>query len=188
MEMAGGAGGGAAASLAPFGRATAAVSLLLPAATFSDPVGFGGERREDHVRFTVNSGAGRARAVRFGSGTRVGVELGPGRRDLHAERDEWQGVVPARLLLRSAVACDPAAIEVLGEDGDFLARAFAVLDGDGVAERGAPSTCPARRESDHRGRGIAALIGRLCATGEDVLVLAADTPARLRHLAPRLGG
>ena len=64
------------ARLAPFGAGNPAISLLLPAATFSDPVGFGGERRQDHARFTVNSGTGRARAVRFGSGTKLGVDLG----------------------------------------------------------------------------------------------------------------
>ena len=52
------------AALAPFGAGNPSVCLLLPAATFGDPVGFGGERRDEHVRFTVNSGAGgRARSA-----------------------------------------------------------------------------------------------------------------------------
>jgi single-stranded-DNA-specific exonuclease len=176
------------AGLAPFGAANPAVSLLLPAATFSDPVGFGGVRRDDHVRFTVNSGAGRARAVRFGSGARVGVELGASvDATFTLELDEWQGVVAPRLLLRSASPCEPPPIEVLGEDGGFLARAFAEFD-RGAERDEPPRTEDVRAEIDSCGRGIAALITRLCATGEDVVVLAADAQARLRHLAPRLGG
>ena len=176
------------ARLAPFGSGNPAVSLLLPAATFSDPVGFGGESRDDHLRFTVNSGAGRARAVRFGSGSRVGVELGaPVDATFALERDEWHGVVQPRLLLRTATACDPPAIELLGEDGDFLTRVLAQLDSP-LGDRPAAPGGPARVECDHRGGGIAALITLLVASGERVLVLAADAPARLRHLAPRLGG
>ena len=176
------------ARLAPFGAGNPSVSLLLPAATFSDPVGFGGERREDHARFTVNSGAGRARAVRFGSGPKLEVELGaPVDATFTLERDEWQGVVQPRLLLRTASPCDPPPIELLGEGGDLLARALAELDRVlDVGEQPAPAL--ARAESDHRGRGIAALLTELLATGERVLVLAADAQARLRHLGPRLGG
>jgi single-stranded-DNA-specific exonuclease len=176
------------AQLAPFGAANPAVSLLLPAATFSDPVGFGGERREDHARFTVSSGGGRARAVRFGSGAKLGVELGaPVDATFTLERDEWQGVVQPRLLLRAARPCDPAAIELLGEGGELLLRALAECD-CALGEGDPPGLALARTEVDHRGRGIAALLGELLATGEGVLVLAADASARLRHLSPRLGG
>jgi single-stranded-DNA-specific exonuclease len=176
------------ASLAPFGAGNPAISLLLPAATFSDPVGFGGERRQDHARFTVNSGAGRARAVRFGSGTKLGVDLGtPVDATFTLERDEWQGVVAPRLLLRAARPCEPPAIELLGEGGDLLARALAEFD-RGEGEHEPPAPLLARAEHDRRGRGIAALLTELLATGEGVLVLAADAQARARHLGPRLGG
>jgi single-stranded-DNA-specific exonuclease len=176
------------ARLAPFGAGNPAVSLLLPAATFSDAVGFGGERREDHARFTVNSGAGRARAVRFGCGPRVGVELGaPVDATFTLERDEWQGVVAPRLLLRTAAACDPPAIELLGEDAGFLRRALAEFDRAPEATQTAEGA-GSRIEIDHRDRGIASLITRLAVSGEPVLVLVADAPTRLRHLAPRLGG
>jgi single-stranded-DNA-specific exonuclease len=57
-----------------------------------------------------------------------------------------------------------------------------------LGEQPAPVCGSARVECDHRGGGIAALITLLLATGERVLVLAADAPARLRHLGPRLGG
>jgi single-stranded-DNA-specific exonuclease len=179
------------AALAPFGAGNPSVCLLLPAATFGDPVGFGGERRDEHVRFTVNSGSGRARAVRFGSGARFGVELGePVDATFTLERDEWQGVVSPRLLLRSARPCAPGAIELLGEEGEFIARALAELDREADASEGAagPRSRRERAVIDHCGQGIAALLVQLCASGGDVLVLAADAQARLRHLSSRLGG
>jgi single-stranded-DNA-specific exonuclease len=178
------------ARMAPFGAGNPTISLLLPAATFSDPVGFGGERRDDHARFTVNSGAGRARAVLFGSGPRLPVALGePVDATFTLERDEWQGVVQSRLLLRNALACDPAAIEVLGEQGSFLERALAELDRPlrGI-DRPLAEPPRSRLELDRRGRGIAALVTQLLATGEPLLVLVADAPARQRHLRARLGG
>jgi single-stranded-DNA-specific exonuclease len=174
--------------LAPFGAGNPAVSLLLPAATFSDPVGFGGEEREDHASFTVSSGAGRARAVLFGGGPRLPVEPGtPANATFTLEREEWQGVVEPRLVLRTATPCDAPPIEVVGEAADFLTLALAELD------RPLPRPDPAqplhtRTEVDHRGKGIAALITLLLATGEGVLVVAVDAAARHRHMSGRLGG
>ena len=94
-----------------------------------------------------------------------------------------------RLLLRSAVACDPAPIELLGEQGGFLERALAELDRPlGEPDRPLGEPARARLEIDRRGRGIAALITQLLATGEPLLVVVADAPARQRHLRARLGG
>jgi single-stranded-DNA-specific exonuclease len=175
--------------LAPFGAANPAVSLLLPAVSFTDAVGFGGEQRSDHARFTVNSGGARARAVRFGAGARLPFEAGvPLDATFALERDEWRGVVEPRLLLRSAQPCDPAAITILGEDGDYLERALAVLDRPLAPAAGDEGASGLRTEVDWRGRGIAASITQLLATGEELLVLVADAPARRRHLAGRLGG
>jgi single-stranded-DNA-specific exonuclease len=174
--------------LAPFGAGNPAVSLLLPAASFSDLVGFGGERREDHARFTVHSGSGRARAVRFGSGARLPVQIdSPVDATFTLERDEWHGVVQPRLLLRSAAPCEPPPIELLGEGGDFLVRAFGELDRP-LGEAPAAPAPTIRTELDHRGRGIAALLTQLLASGEPLLVVVADAQARLRHLRPLLGG
>ncbi len=174
--------------LAPFGAGNPAVSLLLPAATFTDPVGFGGQQRADHARFTVNSGAGRARAVRFGAGQRLPVEPGtPVDATFTLERNEWQGVVEPRLLLRTATACEPPPIQVLGEAGAFLPRVFAELDRL-LSGQATPRLLHERRELDHRSKGIAALITLLLATREPVLVVAADAVARHRHLRSRLGG
>jgi single-stranded-DNA-specific exonuclease len=175
-------------ALAPFGMGNPPVSLLLAAATFSDPVGFGGERRDQHARFTVSSGGARARAVRFGGGPRppVGQDV-PVDATFTLESNEWRGVVEPRLLLRTAQRCEPPPIQLLGEDGDYLVRAFAELDRAGAAEPAA-SAAAAAAIRDQRGHGIAALITRLVATGEPVLVLCADAVARLRHLDGRLGG
>ena len=176
--------------LAPFGAGNPAVSLLLAAATFSDPVGFGGERRDQHARFTVSSGGGRAAAVGFGGGPRPPVETGvPVDATFTLEVNEWRGVVEPRLLLRAARPCAPAPIEVLGEEGGYLERALAQLERCRAAELPAPVPAfDARAIVDRCGRGIAALITRLVATGEPVLILCADAPARARHLAGRLGG
>ena len=174
--------------LAPFGAANPTVSLLLPSATFTDPVGFGGEQRTNHARFTVNSGAARARAVRFGGGRGLPVEPGaPVDATFTLERNEWQGVVEPRLLLRTASPCTPPPIHVLGEAGTFLERVFAELDRP-LSVPPAPARGHTRAELDHRGRGVAALITQLLATGEPLLVLTADAVARQRHLAARLGG
>ncbi|MGH2852359.1 MAG: DHHA1 domain-containing protein, partial [Solirubrobacteraceae bacterium] len=174
------------AALAPFGAGNPQVSLLLAAATFTDPVGFGGERRDQHTRFTVTSGGARARAVCFGSGPRPPVSGGePVDATFTLERNEWQGMVEPRLLLRAVAPCDPPAIELRGEDGDYLVRVFAELDRP--LERTPPDAARARLERDRRGHGVAGLVRQLVATGEPVLVVCADAVARARHLQPRLG-
>ncbi len=172
--------------LAPFGCGNPPVSLLVAAATLEDPIGFGGDERSDHVRFSVHSGGTRARAVHFGGGPRLPVAAGtPVDATFRLERHEWQGVVAPRLLLRQALACRPAPIEILGEDGAYLERVLAEL----LAPLEPRVRGFGRREvCDRRGRGIAATIAGLVAGGESVLVLAADASARARHLHERLGG
>jgi single-stranded-DNA-specific exonuclease len=200
-------------ALAPFGAGNPPVSLLLRAATLEDPVGFGGEDRKDHVRFSVRSGGARARAVHFGGGARLPVAAGaPVDATFRLERNEWQGVVEPRLLLREARACEPQPIVLLGEDGTYLDRVLAALGdpllasrehgpgdrptagvgalaGRGPGIEGAPGDGgPGRLVCDRRGRGIAATIAGLVGSGESVLVVCADAGARLRHLRDRLGG
>ena len=190
--------------LAPFGAGNPAVSLLLAAATLEDPVGFGGEDRTDHVRFSVWSGGARARAVSFGGGGRLPVAAGaPVDATFRLERNEWQGVVAPRLLLRQALPCAPGPIVLLGEEDAYLERALRELSAPLEAsaperafrERSArleaampPRAFGGRSVRDRRGRGIAGTIAGLVATGEPVLVVAADAPARDRHLRERLGG
>ncbi|HEX5853821.1 MAG TPA: single-stranded-DNA-specific exonuclease RecJ [Solirubrobacteraceae bacterium] len=88
------------ATLAPFGRGNPSVSLMLADATFADarPMGEG-----KHVRFTVESGGARARAVAFGNGGRLPVADGvPAQATFTLEVNEWNGVSEPRLVLRKA--------------------------------------------------------------------------------------
>ncbi|MGD0196505.1 MAG: single-stranded-DNA-specific exonuclease RecJ [Solirubrobacteraceae bacterium] len=177
------------ASLAPFGAANPAVSLLLRAATIEDVAGFGGERRGDHARFTITAGGGRARAVAFGSGTRLGVEPGiPVDAAFALERNEWQGVVEPRLVLRALAACAPQQVTIVGEPPDYLACALGELERDLAPAPAGVASAPQREPRDRRGRGVAATIAGLVATGEPVLVLCAAASERQRHMAGRLGG
>jgi single-stranded-DNA-specific exonuclease len=174
--------------LAPFGAGNPPVSLLLAAARLEDPIGFGGAERTDHVRFSVHSGGARARAVSFGAGPRLPVAAGtPVDATFRLERNEWQGVVEPRLLLRHAVPCQPAAIVVVGEADGYLERALAELDAP-LEDGPAGAAFGRRAVRERRGRGIAATIAGLVAAGEPVLVLASDAAARERHLRERLGG
>jgi single-stranded-DNA-specific exonuclease len=88
------------AGLAPFGQANPPVSLMIAEATFADvrPMGEG-----KHARFTVRSPAGRARAVAFNTGARLGVAEGePAQATFALEVNEWNGVSEPRLVLRRA--------------------------------------------------------------------------------------
>ncbi|GAC1435992.1 MAG: hypothetical protein NVSMB51_06460 [Solirubrobacteraceae bacterium] len=173
------------AQLAPFGAGNPAVSLLLPAARFEDPIGFGGDARSDHVRFTVRSGGASARAVLFGGGARLPAVAGePVDAVFRLELNEWRGAVEPRLLLRHVQPCSPGQIELLGESDDYLARAFAEFD----ASPAPLASASLRTLVDARGRGVAATIAALVHGDGSVLVLCADAPARRRHLAGRLGG
>ncbi len=176
------------AELAPFGAANPPVSLLLAAATLGEPVGFGGESRSDHARFSVSSGRARAAAVAFGAGARLPVASGvPVDAAFRLERHEWQGAVEARLVLRALRECDPPPVRLVGEGDDYLERAFAELDRDPSAEAVRPDG-PVRELRDRRGRGIAATITELVAGEEGVLVLSACARERREHLRDRLGG
>jgi single-stranded-DNA-specific exonuclease len=97
-------------TLAPFGRGNPAVSLLVADATFADarPMGEG-----KHVRFTVESGGARARAVAFGNGGRLPVaDNAPAQATFTLEVNEWNGVSEPRLVLRQA---QPASAAIAAE-------------------------------------------------------------------------
>ncbi len=92
-------------TLSPFGRGNPGVSLMLAGATVADvrPMGEG-----KHVRFTVESGGVRARAVAFGTGGRLPLpadsdaQTPPASLDatFTLEVNEWNGVSEPRLVLR----------------------------------------------------------------------------------------
>ena len=184
------------ARLAPFGAGNPPISLLLPAPTLRDPVRFGdGAGGGEHVRFTVESGGTRSRAVCFATGGRLPVQAGvPADATFALERNEWNGAVEARLVLRHARLCAPDPVEVMGAPADFLQGVLQEIDRD-LGDASTPGVAVAaaaghgrRTLRDVRGRGIAGTIGALVHSGETVLVACADSTARFRHVSGRLGG
>jgi single-stranded-DNA-specific exonuclease len=168
--------------LAPFGIGNPSVSLLVPAARLVDARPMGEEGR--HVRFTVEAGGHRARAVAFGVS-----RLPDG--DVHdatftLELNEWNGAVEPRLVLRHAQAPAPAAVVLAGEPQDATAAALAELAAP-LPAAGATSRA-AGVPRDRRGGGVAGTLAALVASGEPVLVACADARRRRGHLEGRLGG
>jgi single-stranded-DNA-specific exonuclease len=168
--------------LAPFGVGNPSVSLLVPAARLAGPRPMGEEGR--HLRFSVEAGGHRARAVAFG------VDRLP-EGDVHdttftLELNEWNGAVEPRLVLRHAQAPAPAPIELVGEPADAVAAALAELDGP-LPVAGATARAPGVPR-DRRGGGAAGTLAALVASGEPVLVVCADARRRRAHLDGRLGG
>jgi single-stranded-DNA-specific exonuclease len=154
--------------LAPFGQGNPEPVLLVPAARLTDPRPMGEGK---HVRFTVESGGVRARAVAFGmprlpEGCEDGLDATFG-----LELNEWNGAVEPRLVLRDAVAPRPEPVELL--EGELFPPEGRAPDG---------------RDPDRRGLGVAGTLGMLAASGERVLALCADAPRWAAALAPRLGG
>ena len=96
--------------LAPFGQGQIlSMALMIAEATFADvrPMGEG-----KHARFTVHSGAGRARAVAFNTGGKLGVAEGePAQATFTLEVNEWNGVSEPRLVLRRARPAGAPRIE-----------------------------------------------------------------------------
>ncbi|HEV2812712.1 MAG TPA: single-stranded-DNA-specific exonuclease RecJ, partial [Solirubrobacteraceae bacterium] len=158
--------------LAPFGQGNPSVKLLVPAATLSDPRPMGENR---HVRFTGASGGVRARAVAFGTAGKIPCDAqGPGDATFCLEVNEWNGAVEPRLVLRHARAAEPEPVNVVGEGPE--------ADPEGDREFTVRPLAGAR---DRRGGGIAGVVTSLVASGERVLVVAADARRRARHLADR---
>nr|WP_246345286.1 single-stranded-DNA-specific exonuclease RecJ [Conexibacter arvalis] len=119
------------ARLEPCGIGNPRPNLLVPAAQLVDVRPMGQEGR--HARFTVESGGVRCRAVSFGCDGRLPVDEDcPADVVFRLERNEWNGAVEPRLLLRHAAPSAPAAIELLGGDpaepAAWLAAVFAEVD------------------------------------------------------------
>ena len=197
--------------LAPFGIGNPGVSLLLPAARFSDPRTMGEGK---HARFSVEAGGMRAGAVAFGV-SKVDCD-GPLDATFSLELNEFNGSVEPRLVLRHARPCAPPPITIVGEPEDYLGAVLAEVTRPvapaaedlrgaargGGADHGLPDAVAGARDHvgqaevapargafrDRRGGGIAGIVGALVASGEPVLVVAADAILRARHLRPILGG
>jgi single-stranded-DNA-specific exonuclease len=168
--------------LAPFGIGNPAVSLLVPAARLADPRPMGEEGR--HLRFSVEAGGHRARAVAFGVNRLPDGEVQDATFTL--ELNEWNGAVEPRLVLRHAQPPAPAPIELVGEPGDAVAAALAEIE-SALPVAGATSRAPGVPR-DRRGGGAAGTLAALVASGEPVLVACADARRRRAHLDGRLGG
>ncbi|MGZ4279482.1 MAG: single-stranded-DNA-specific exonuclease RecJ, partial [Solirubrobacteraceae bacterium] len=122
------------AQLAPFGIGNPEVSLLVPAARLTDQRRMGEEGR--HVRFSVEAGGHRARAVAFGRSSVPADEAVDATFTL--EVNEYNGAVEPRLVLRHARACEPGEIELVGEPDPYLAGVWAALRAPLPGEEPAP--------------------------------------------------
>jgi single-stranded-DNA-specific exonuclease len=163
----------------PCGAGNPGATLLVPAATFADPVPMGEDK---HVRFAVTAGGARSRAVAFGSGGRLPVPVGvPVDATFRLECNQWGGMTEPRLVLCSARPCAPAPIETHEPVDPVQAELDALLE--------PPDRSPSHRVVvDRRGSGIAGVVADLVATGEPVLVVVADASRRLPGLRERIGG
>ena len=169
--------------LGPFGHRNPAPTLLVPAARVEQPRAMGDEGQ--HARFTVASGGSRARAVAFRTSARSLSACAGERRDVavRLERNEWNGTVEPRLVLRAL--CEPRA------------GAFDVLDDAlGLWERVELQTArppgarvpSARDVCDRHAEGVAGVLGDLLASGEDVLVACGEPQRWRRGLDSTLAG
>lgn len=202
------------ARLEPCGMGNPRPNLLVPAAHLVDVRPMGQEGR--HARFSVEAGGTRCRAVAFSCDGRLPVdEQTPADATFRLERNEWNGAVEPRLLLRHATPSAPAPIELLGEPepGTWLPAVRDELErlraesggasGAGEPRGGTPSGGAAAASAasgaaassgsaptilDRRGEGGAAILADLVAGGARVLAICADVPRRLPGLSPRVGG
>ncbi len=167
------------ARLAPFGMGNPEPRLLLPAARLVDPRPMGEGR---HLRFTVEAGGRRASAVAFQTtalpeGHDTGVDV-----TFALERNEWNGVVEPRLLLKRALPCDPGPITLLGEPEEWEDAVRAELAA-GVAPYAAVATSRAAQAAAAAGADAAACITAVADAGS-----AAHGPAACsRTLCDRRG-
>ena len=170
--------------LGPFGHRNPRPTLLVPAARLEQPRPMGEEAQ--HARFTLSSGGSRARAVAFRTTARSLAACGDSPRDVavRLERNEWNGTVEPRLVLRAL--CEPRA------------GTFGVLDDAlGVSEHldlqlarpmPAAKTAAARQTCDRRGEGVAGVLGDLLASGDDVLIACGEPGRWKRGLDATLAG
>src|SRR5439155_55016 len=119
------------------GRGTPEVALLVPAGRLTDPRPMGEGRHP--VRFTLEAGGARSRAVAFGCAGRLPVDPDTAAdATFTLELDDWRGTVEPRLRLRHAQPCAPAPITLAGEpDDDFAAALAAYDDKEAAADGGA---------------------------------------------------
>ncbi len=172
------------AQLEPTGMGNPGVNLLVPAAALVDVRTMGEDGK--HVRFTVESGGSRCRAVAFGCDGRLPVSPDtPADATFRLERNSWNGAVEPRLRLRHALPATPDPIVVLGEparDG-WLTTVL-----DHATPPPAAGIAQERTVVDRRGEGAVAVLRDLAHGRDRVLAVVADVPRRLDGLSARAGG
>ncbi|HWM55427.1 MAG TPA: single-stranded-DNA-specific exonuclease RecJ [Solirubrobacterales bacterium] len=163
--------------LGPFGMGNPGVRLLVPSARVRDvrPMGEG-----KHARFSLHSGSHRALGVVFGR-SRLGVgEDEAVDATVRLEVNRWNGAVEPRIVLRELYPVEPVCE---CPDGEWWSRFERELrlpleppSGDGSSEG------PRVRELVKSGGSGASTIAELVSSGNEVLVVCADS-ARRRELA-----
>jgi single-stranded-DNA-specific exonuclease len=178
--------------LAPFGAGNPAPTLIVPAARIEHVTAMG-EKRE-HARFTLSSGAARARGVAFRASQRELADAGASEHDVAVslERNRWNGAVEARVVLRSLTPTRPGAIEDLGPEPGLAAAVELELAADpaqwwSLPDTTSPATAPGAVR-DRRGEGFAGVAGDLLTSGESVAVVVADVARRRAGLERLVAG
>lgn len=167
--------------LGPFGHCNPRPTLLVPAVRVEEPRAMGEERQ--HARFTLSGSGGRARGVAFRRTAASLRDAGDAPADavVRLERNEWNGTVEPRVVLRALCESGGGRPELVEEPlWDAIARE---READ-PKEWGAATPDGARRGvEDRRGGGVAALLVDLVASGERVAVVCADARRRAPALA-----
>lgn len=173
--------------LRPFGMGNPQPTLLVPAARIENVAGMGDERQ--HARFTLITGASRARGVAFGSSpsSLAGARAEPHDVAVRLERNRWNGVVEPRVVMRALCPTRSGELEVLGEEAPFWERLRAELARDPASGAVVPHLGRGL-VVDRRGEGFAGVVGELLTTGESVLVAVADVPRRRESLERLVAG
>ncbi len=175
--------------LGPFGQGNAAPVLMVPGARIEHVTAMGEER--DHARFSLTSGGARARGVAFRTSQRALAAAGAKPQDVAVslERNRWNGVVEARVVLRSLAETRPGTLtDIVPED--FWQAVEAERDGDPsewFPVRPEPTLEP-RIVQDRLGEGLSGVAGDLLTSGDPVLLVVADVARRRAGLEALLGG
>ena len=170
--------------LRPFGAGNPTPTLLVPAARVEGVAGMGAERQ--HARFTLRTGGSSALGVAFGSTPRS-LATGDRPHDLavRLERNRWNGLDEARVVLRALCPTLRGRLNQVGEEEPFWER----LKRELAREPGAVTHPTASGElRDRRGQGFAGTAADLLTSGESVLVAVADVRRRQASLEERLAG
>jgi single-stranded-DNA-specific exonuclease len=176
--------------LRPFGMGNPQPTLLVPAARVQNVTGMGEERQ--HARFTLVTGATRARGVAFGATQR---SLAPALNEPHdvalrLEANRWNDAVEPRVLLRALCVPRRGELRVLGEDVPFwerVRREFAA-DPAGPGTVAVPGGAVRAAAVDRRGEGFAGVAVDLLTSGESVVAAVADVPRRRESLERLVAG